>query len=96
MEGENIFKVGEWIIEAQMSEEEMALLQVHKVDGTAAFISSGNLELAGKRYGLEVNSSKLAESDGKKVIFKETLDQLPESISNVIAIMKNKNINIKY
>ena len=88
-ENQNVFKVEEWSIEAELDSEKPAKLKVVKADGSVAFCSNGVLDLNGKEYGTITGSSKLLELVEGKPIFQEVIDELPESIANVLAIQKN-------
>lgn len=87
-ENQAAFKVGEWRIEAELNSEKPAVLKVVKADGSVAFCSNGILDLNEKQYGTITGSSKLLELIEGKPIFQEVVDELPESIANVLAITK--------
>ncbi|MEQ6120338.1 DUF4962 domain-containing protein [Reichenbachiella sp. MALMAid0571] len=87
-ENENVFKVGDWSIEAELNTEKAATLKVAKADGSVTFCSNGILGLEGKEYGTITGSSKLLEMIEGKPVFQEVVDELPESIANVLAVNK--------
>jgi hypothetical protein len=85
----NQLVVGNWVINAEMNVEEPALISAVRQDGSVAFTSSGPLEIDGAiRKGSKQGSSKLMEKiDGREVL-QEVVDELPESIANVLALEK--------
>jgi predicted phage-related endonuclease len=87
-DNEKVFKVGDWSIEAELNTEKAAVLKVVKSDGSVAFCSNGVLDLNGKEYGTISGSSKLFEMIEGKPVFQEVVDELPESIADVLAINK--------
>lgn len=84
--GNNIL-IGEWKILAELEADQPAFVEVKKNDGSAAFRSSGVLEFSGKQYkGTMRESAKLLEIVDGKPKLQETVDVLPESIANVLAL----------
>jgi hypothetical protein len=80
-EENNRFEVGEWTINAELRTSEPPMIDVRKVDGTAAFVSSGPVTLRGKEYnGACPESSKLVEIADDKALFFETVDEMPTSM----------------
>ncbi|MCK5208534.1 MAG: hypothetical protein KAQ79_10950, partial [Cyclobacteriaceae bacterium] len=81
------FLVGDWEIMAEMNANNPALTSVKSKDGSAAFTSSGMLEVNGKHYdGSVLGSTKLLEKINGKSDLQEAVDEVPESIANVLAM----------
>lgn len=79
--------VGNWEIIAEMNATNPAVISVKSKDGLAAFTSSGTLDINGKHYeGTVVGSSKLFEKVNGHGDLLEVVDELPESIANVMAL----------
>lgn len=75
------YRVGEWLITAQMDANEPALIQAKNTDGTAAFTSRGMLPISDKMYrGKSVESAKLLENTHGKIEFQEQSDTLPAAV----------------
>jgi len=89
----NQFTVGDWEITAALDISKPAIIEIREKDGSASFVSSGILEHDGKKYsGNYEGSSKLLEVSGGIPVLKEAVDQLPESIANVMAISSKNQI----
>ena len=83
----NKLLVGDWEIMAEMNANNPALISVKSKDGSAAFTSSGMLEVNGKHYdGSVLGSTKLLEKINGKSVLQEAVDEVPESIANVLAL----------
>lgn len=83
----NKFSVGQWEIFAEMNAESQAVISVKKKDGTVAFTSSGKLKMNEKQYeGSILGSSKVFEYINEEPVMQEAIDELPESIANVLAL----------
>jgi hypothetical protein len=86
----NQFFVGDWEIKAEMNVQEPALISAWKRDGTAALTSAGKLEVNGSIHkGSKQGSSKLLEKIDGQEFYQEVVDELPESIANVLALEKD-------
>ena len=83
--------IGQWRINANMDASTPALIQIHTIDNTVGFISSGTLSLGkNKIAGKDNASSKLVEMKHGKMYFKEVVDSMPPAMKK----MMDKN-NIK-
>jgi hypothetical protein len=75
------YRVGEWLITAQMDADQPASIQLYKTDGTATFTSSGVLTLNGESYrGKSAGSAKLLEGIEGILLFQEQADELPAAV----------------
>lgn len=89
--GHDIISIGDWEITAVLDVAKPAFIEIRKKDGSASFASSGILNAGNEQYkGTFLGSAKLVEMNNGKPVFKEAVDELPESIANVLAIQSKK------
>ena len=85
-EGSKFF-VGDWEITAEMNAGNPAFISIKNKESSAAFISSGMLEVNEKHHeGSVLGSAKLLETIKGKSVLREAVDELPEAIANVLAL----------
>jgi hypothetical protein len=86
--------VENWNIKAELNVLKPANIQVWNNENTASLVSNGILVKDGKNFeGKDFSSSKLVEIIDGEEVFKEVVDEIPESIQKVMrrdSIVKNK------
>ncbi|MFT4566198.1 MAG: hypothetical protein ACI9FN_001152 [Saprospiraceae bacterium] len=87
----NVYSVGAWNIQAEMSTDKEAMIKVEKSDGSAGLVSSDLLKIGGKDYmGTTTGSAKLMEIIDGSAVFQETIDEIPDAIRKANKRFKEK------
>lgn len=79
------YRIGKWLIQAELDADQPASFEVHKADGSLGFISSGVLRSGKMTYrGKSPGSAKLLEMIDGKLQLRECMDELPAAVLSAL------------
>lgn len=82
------YQVGDWEIFAELDSEKEAMLTAHKKDGTASFVSTGEMKVNSKNYA--GSNAKIFENSNGNKLYKESKDEIPKAIQKAALMPDNK------
>ncbi|WP_255067593.1 DUF4962 domain-containing protein [Lacihabitans sp. LS3-19] len=83
-----IYEVGDWEIFAELDSNKEAKLTARKKDGTASFVSTGEMKVDSKNYA--GSNAKIFENSYGNKLYKESKDVIPKAILNAALMPDNK------